>query len=142
MSGDPRIRASDADRERTATLLREHHAVGRLTAEEFDERLDKAFAARTMGDLEDLLADLPGIDLYQLPDASLPRQRGYMPGVLRMSALSGRLARMAAFSAALAGGLGILVQYRAGPAWSIWALAGFGYPWFAWDRRPVGRHAW
>ena len=38
MPGDPRLRASDADRERTAQLLREHHAVGRLTAEEFDER--------------------------------------------------------------------------------------------------------
>ncbi len=37
MPGDPRLRASDADRERTAQLLREHHAVGRLTAEEFNE---------------------------------------------------------------------------------------------------------
>ena len=41
MPGDPRLRASDADRERTAELLREHHAVGRLTAEEFDDRLEK-----------------------------------------------------------------------------------------------------
>ena len=36
MPGDPRMRAPDADRERTATLLREHHAQGRLTPEEFD----------------------------------------------------------------------------------------------------------
>ncbi|HWG62897.1 MAG TPA: DUF1707 domain-containing protein [Streptosporangiaceae bacterium] len=73
MPGDPRIRASDADRERTAALLREHLADGRLTAEEFHERLDKAYAARTLGDLDELLADLPGIDLYKLPDASLDR---------------------------------------------------------------------
>src|SRR5882724_5608264 len=46
MPGDPRLRASDADRERTAALLREHHAVGRLTAEEFEERLNKVFAAK------------------------------------------------------------------------------------------------
>jgi hypothetical protein len=67
MPGDPRIRASDADRERTATLLREHHAQGRLSPEEFNDRLDRAFAAKTIGDLDALLADLPAIDLYRLP---------------------------------------------------------------------------
>ena len=80
MSGDPKVRASDADRERTATLLREHHAVGRLTAEEFNERVEKAFAAKTLGDLEVLLADLPAIDLYQLPAAGI---RPAPPGALR-----------------------------------------------------------
>jgi hypothetical protein len=73
MPGDPRIRASDADRERTATLLREHHAVGRLTAEEFSDRVDRAFAAKTIGELDALLADLPGIDLYRLPAAGIRR---------------------------------------------------------------------
>jgi hypothetical protein len=77
MPGDPRLRASDADRERTAQLLREHHAVGRLTAEEFDERLNKVFAAKTVGELEALVADLPAIDLYQLPSAGIrPARRG------------------------------------------------------------------
>ena len=49
MPADPSIRASDDDRDRAATLLREHHAVGRLTADEFNERLDKVYAAKTMG---------------------------------------------------------------------------------------------
>ncbi|HUZ39352.1 MAG TPA: DUF1707 domain-containing protein [Streptosporangiaceae bacterium] len=80
MASDPRIRASDADRDRTAALLREHHAAGRLTAEEFNERLDKTYAAKTLGDLDELLADLPGIDLYQLPDASLQRGNRRGPG--------------------------------------------------------------
>ncbi len=71
MPGDPRLRASDADRERTAELLREHHAVGRLTAEEFDARLDKVFKAATLGELDALLADMPAIDLYQLPSAGI-----------------------------------------------------------------------
>jgi hypothetical protein len=71
------MRASDADRERTASLLREHHAAGRLDAAEFNDRLDQAFAATTMGDLDALLADLPGIDLYRLPAASIrPAPRG------------------------------------------------------------------
>ena len=75
MRGDPRIRASDADRDRVATLLREHHAAGRLTAEEFHERMEQALDAKTLGELDGLLADLPAIDLYRLPDQSLKRHR-------------------------------------------------------------------
>src|ERR1700722_5428840 len=69
MAYDPNIRASDADRDRTASLLREHHAAGRLTAQEFSERLDRAFAARTVGEIDSVLSDLPSIDLYRLPDS-------------------------------------------------------------------------
>ena len=56
---ESRLRASDADRDRVASLLQEHHAAGRLTAEEFAERLDVALQARTLGELDELLADLP-----------------------------------------------------------------------------------
>jgi hypothetical protein len=61
--GDPRIRASDADRDRVAALLREHHAAGRLTTDEVRERLDRALEARTLGDLDALMTDLPHLDL-------------------------------------------------------------------------------
>ena len=47
MASDVKTRASDADRDRTAAL-REHLAVGRLTIEESDERLDQAYAAKTL----------------------------------------------------------------------------------------------
>jgi hypothetical protein len=80
MPSDPRVRASDADRDRAAALLREHHAAGRLTMEEFRERLDRAFSAKTLGELDELLSDLPAIDLYELPDAALRRQRPPRPG--------------------------------------------------------------
>jgi hypothetical protein len=71
------MRASDADRERAATLLREHHAAGRLTVDEFGERVEQVFAAKTIGQLDALLADLPAIDLYQLPAAGIrPARRG------------------------------------------------------------------
>lgn len=55
----PTLRASDAERERTATLLRDHAAAGRLTTEELGERLDAAYAARTVGELAALAHDLP-----------------------------------------------------------------------------------
>jgi uncharacterized protein DUF1707/2TM domain-containing protein len=53
------IRASDAERERTATLLRDHASEGRLDVDELDARLQQAYAARTRGDLEALTTDLP-----------------------------------------------------------------------------------
>lgn len=62
MSGepvDPFVRASDAEREQVAERLREAHAEGRLTVEEFTERLDAVYTARTHGDLVPLTHDLP-----------------------------------------------------------------------------------
>jgi hypothetical protein len=69
------MRASDRDRDLTADLLREHHALGRLDPAEFAERLDKSFNAKTVDELDELTADLPAIDRYPLPAASLPRNR-------------------------------------------------------------------
>jgi Domain of unknown function (DUF1707) len=60
MIRDPNLRASDADREATADRLRQHHTDGRLDQDEFQERLDKCFAAKTIGDLTELTRDLPG----------------------------------------------------------------------------------
>jgi len=58
-SPDPGLRASDAERERVAEALRRHHLDGRLDTEELQERLERAYAARTTGELAPLLADLP-----------------------------------------------------------------------------------
>jgi hypothetical protein len=56
---DPRLRASDSDRDAVAEQLREAHTEGRLTLEELEERLGKAYTARTFADLAPLTADLP-----------------------------------------------------------------------------------
>jgi hypothetical protein len=56
------LRASDADRERVAGRLRDHAVAGRLTTEELDQRSGHAFTARTLGELDTLLADLPRDD--------------------------------------------------------------------------------
>jgi hypothetical protein len=53
------LRASDADRDRVVEALGQHHVEGRLTAEELSERTDKAYAAKTLGDLDTLTVDLP-----------------------------------------------------------------------------------
>jgi len=52
------LRASDADRERVVALLSEAAADGRLAAGEHSERTERAYEARTLGDLAELTADL------------------------------------------------------------------------------------
>jgi hypothetical protein len=54
------MRASDADRDKVADLLREALAEGRLSPEEHAERLDAVYAAKTYADLEPIVHDLPG----------------------------------------------------------------------------------
>lgn len=53
------MRVSDREREEVVETLREHAAEGRLDAEELDERLTAAYAARTRRDLVGLTRDLP-----------------------------------------------------------------------------------
>lgn len=53
------VRVGDSEREEAAHALGEHFAVGRLDREEYDERIDAAFAARTRADVAALFRDLP-----------------------------------------------------------------------------------
>ena len=73
-----RLRASDADREHIATLLREGYSEGRLTIDEFQERLQQAYAAKTHGDLAVLTSDLPARPAPPppppVPAAPVPRE--------------------------------------------------------------------
>src|SRR6266480_3643994 len=58
---DPRhLRAADADRDRTAEMLRRAASEGRITFDELDERVSRAYAAKTFADLEAVTSDLPG----------------------------------------------------------------------------------
>jgi hypothetical protein len=126
--GDPRIRASDADRDRAAALLREHHAAGRLTAEEFGQRLDAALDATTLGEIDELLADLPVIDLYRLPDEGLRRAPGLPHQALSRSDAGGLPAVPPATLAMGAWGAvaGVVVA-----VWAVAAVVGVG-TWFPW----------
>ena len=84
LQGAGGYRVGDADRNRTADLLKEAHAAGYLTLEEADERLGTALAARTRGELDRLVADLPpewraSQERGQRPAGPPPRQRSALP---------------------------------------------------------------
>lgn len=83
MSADsPEVRASDADRDRVIDVLRGAVGDGRLTAEEFEERLGTALSSRTHGELATLTADLaavpvrPGAAGVQAAEVTRIDQRG------------------------------------------------------------------
>ena len=61
MATGSNIRVGDAERDATATQLREHYATGRLTLDELNERLDQTFKARTGADLKAVTRDLPAL---------------------------------------------------------------------------------
>jgi len=61
MPTQPSLRIGDRERDAVAAELREHFAHGRLSLDEFNQRLDATFAAKTQGDLTRITADLPHI---------------------------------------------------------------------------------
>ncbi|MGV9386858.1 DUF1707 SHOCT-like domain-containing protein [Nonomuraea sp. NPDC003707] len=69
MIHDPDQRASDADRDRVAAVLSEALATGRLTSVEHADRLDVAYAAKTVGELVPLTRDLPEVTASNVPAA-------------------------------------------------------------------------
>ena len=73
MSDPLELRASDADRERAIAHLRSASGEGRLTFEELSERVERADAARTAGELAELTADLPAPT--RVVDAPAQRKR-------------------------------------------------------------------
>ena len=137
MAGNMKTRASDADRDRTAAALREHLAAGRLTIEEFDERLDKAYAAKTLGELDQIMTDLPATDPDQVrtprrtaPLASLPPGSRCPPGSIQAGQGRFSPASRAAWGSWLAISLALFV---------IWLASGAsGGPWFLWVALPLG----
>jgi hypothetical protein len=75
------MRVSDSERERVAQFLREQSLEGRLDHEELEDRLGLAYAAKTVGQLEDLIEDLPHRRVPSRPqhDRQPVRYKGHPP---------------------------------------------------------------
>jgi DUF1707 SHOCT-like domain len=116
VAADPTLRASDADRERVVAALREHSVAGRLTVEELEDRSASAYAARTFGELEPLLADLPPAGVR----AWSPPARARRP-IVQFAALTALL-------------IVIWAATGAGYFWPMWPLLGWFWFGFAGPR--------
>lgn len=83
MADRAEIRAGDRDRDQVAEILRVAVSEGRITVEELHERLDRTYAARTFGELDAIVADLPHAEI-------LPALRPDSGEVLRLYAQGGK----------------------------------------------------
>ncbi|WP_309235672.1 DUF1707 domain-containing protein [Streptomyces sp. TRM64462] len=114
----PAMRASDADRDRIADILREALAEGRLDAEEHAERVDAVYRAKTLGELEPLVADLPAPGTHR-QTAAAPRAYGYAPAGAAGEAGGQAEKLIAVFSSNTRGG-----RWRIGPRTTAFSLFG------------------
>jgi hypothetical protein len=116
------IRAGDRERERTATDLGQALAQGYLPMAEYEDRLGRAFAAPSTGELDALVADLPVGRLRQ----NDPRRRAAQ---IRAARLSVRI-HLAAYLAGALLMLGIWLAVGLGGGgwyfWPVWPIMGWG----------------
>ena len=86
----PGQRASDEDRQRVARDLERHTAAGRLTLDEYAERIDRVLASRTHGELAEVTADLPAAPAAEPGDDAQAHARGARQlGIAFLVALAG-----------------------------------------------------
>jgi Domain of unknown function (DUF1707)/2TM domain len=118
------LRASDADRERVAEALRQHHVEGRLDAEELNQRLDRTYAAKTFGELDAITTDLPPIRTPARAGAPV-RPRPPDPGRAKARAAFQRHL----FTYAWVNGMLVVIWALtnfAGYFWPVWPMLGWG----------------
>lgn len=91
---DPRLRIGEAEREQATAQLARHYGEGRLDHDEYCERLDAVWTARTSADLALLFTDLPRLPVAP-PQAFADRNRRppssrfpWLPAMLVLLALS------------------------------------------------------
>lgn len=123
------LRASDADREQVTERLRRAAAEGRLLASELEERIAQALRARTYGELDAIVADLPQVHLAPAPRSDLGR---WMKPVLALVvAIPLAIAAVAAVAAAA-----MIVLSGLAATWFVWVLLA----WFVFGRRARHHH--
>lgn len=136
MSSPPTLRASDAEREHTAEHLQQHFAEGRLKYDELQERLEEAYAARTVGELTQLVADLPASTTVSAAEPEVPatdrRSRdhhGRTPVQALVSYVMICLFLIAIWAA----------SGHHGSFWPIWPIIAFGFIFAARISKSIGR---
>jgi hypothetical protein len=128
MAARSTLRASDADRERVVERLRNAAAEGRLLAHELEQRMATALRARTYGELDAVVADLPGerVGLTRPARSRSLRSLGPVPAVALVLAIPMVFALVVAV---------VTIVFAMLTAWAvlaaiIWMMLGHGRRWY------------
>lgn len=126
MAGRAQLRASDLDRDRIAERLRNAAGEGRLATDELESRVESALRARTYGQLDRLVEDLPGP-----PGRAVTRHRSH-PVLVAARVLLALTAVVAAMAVVITLVAGVIA------AWWLWILAA----WLLFGRRRCYHPGW
>lgn len=125
--GHEGMRAGDSDRQRVADQLKAALDEGRLDLSEYDERIQKAYGAKTFGDFHGLLDDLPGT----VPVAAAQ----VVPAASPVSTQTGKPAKKGKKKHESHGVQGMASVFLV--CTLVWAMSGMGYFWPAWVAIPL-----
>ena len=130
MTEHPPQRIGDADRDQAADCLREHLAQGRLSQDEFDDRLGVALAAKTSAEIEPLFADLP--DPRPASMKGVEPMTSPWPGYPQQAAANVPAPRPQAQAPVANTGLQNAMAVATAVAWPAWLLLSFATSWRFW----------
>jgi hypothetical protein len=131
------LRASDDDRQRVLALLQTHFVDGRLDQTELEQRIERTLAARTWGDLDQQLADLPRLDpapVRQDPPPVPPPLPQRYPRRHRAGSFGQKSFAAHVSSYGLVMVMLVAIWLLTSPGhyfWPIWPMLGWGLP-LAW----------
>ena len=133
--GRDKLRAADADRDRVAGILGTAYSEGRLSKDEYDDRLESALAARTYADLDRLVADLPAARAARATRATMvapvPRTNGLAVASLACGVAQFAFGPLATIPAIVLGHMARSQIKRTGEQGAGLALAGLVLGWAA-----------
>ena len=118
--GPSHVRVGDPERRRIVDELQRHYVLGRLTQDELDQRVSRSLAARTFGDLEDVVTDLPfepspAASESSAASSSSPRDIGDLHAGSRHLSHAGHMEPL------------WLITSPGGYFWPIWPMLGWGF---------------
>jgi uncharacterized protein DUF1707 len=117
-----RMRVSDSERERVALFLREQSLEGRLDHDELDERVGAAYSAKTAGELQDLIEDLPHRRVAPSPARRAAPQRRRRNGPHPLAIAGMCLLALLVMPTLAAGGIAVVFAVVVAVAVAVFAL--------------------
>ncbi|MGO1384653.1 MAG: DUF1707 domain-containing protein [Arachnia sp.] len=119
------MRVGDSERDETAAQLSEHFAAGRLDHSEFAERTEQALSARTRGELDGVVSDLPALPVFVKP-STIPAPTAHISPAQRSEREEWRRSTLTTWAVFAVVFTVIWAATGAGFFWPLFPILGWG----------------